>query len=109
MLPMLPDGFRWIPRYQHAGDELALVLDGVHVAALLSGVDGRWTARLEAHWPIEAPLVLRPCSNREAGREGVEAWAARHADRLRREIRDPLVVRDRWAPLVAAGAEEGDS
>src|SRR5690606_1649513 len=53
-----------------AGFAKGLPADG---AALLSGVDGRWTARLEAHWPIEAALVLRPCSSREAGRERVEA------------------------------------
>lgn len=83
---MLPDGFDWVPRWQHADGELALKLDGKTVAMLLRRANGDWFARLECHWPITEPLVLRDCSNFEAGKAGVEAWAARHVERLRAEI-----------------------
>lgn len=83
---MLPDEFTWAPRWQHDETEPALVLDGVTVACLLRRVDGSWTARLDAHHPITAPLVLRRCRSRESGIAGIEAWAQRHADRLRAEV-----------------------
>lgn len=106
---MLPPGCQWIPRYQHAGAELALELDGKCVAMLLARVGGGWSARLECHWPIEAPLVMRRCSSYEAGRAGVEAWAVRHVDGLRAELADPVVARARWERLAkaAAGGAEG--
>ncbi len=87
---MLPPGFKWIPRYQRASDELALTLDDVHVAALLLRVDGGWTARLDAQRPIDAPLVMRRCTSFERGKAGVEAWAARHEARLRAEVAERL-------------------
>ncbi|MCD9046809.1 hypothetical protein [Luteimonas sp. MHLX1A] len=82
----LPDGFEWGPRWQHGSDEQKLELEGKTVAMLLKTVSGGWFARLECHWPISEPLVVRPCSSFEAGKAGCEAWARRHADRLRREI-----------------------
>lgn len=94
---MLPPDFRWVPRHQHATDEIALELHGKQVAMLLSGVDGTWSARLECHWPIEAPLVLKPCSSFEKGKEGVETWAERHEARLRREVADPAGLARRFA------------
>jgi len=102
---MLP-GFQWVPRHQHASDEIALTLDGTQVAMLLGRVDGGWTARLECHWPIEAPLVMRRCTSFEAGKAGVEAWAARHVDRLRGELADPLVARRNWSRLVPLDEDE---
>lgn len=83
---MLPDDFTWSPRHQYAEDELALVCDGRYVAMLMRGVDGRWVARLWAHWPVTEPVVSRKCSSLKAGRAGIEAWAARHQVRLRAEL-----------------------
>ena len=84
---MLPSDFQWIPHTQHqSGPPRALALDGVTVAIMLDRIDGTWAARLEAHRPVTAPLVVRPCSSFEAGRRGCELWAARHCDRLREEV-----------------------
>lgn len=83
---MLPDGFHWANRYQYDTQRTALVLKGQQVAMLLEKVGGGWFARLWAHWPIEAPLVTRPCSSLEAGRAGIETWASRHEARLRAEV-----------------------
>lgn len=81
---MLPTGFQWISRGQYAEDELALVCNGRHVAMLMKRVDGvTWMARLDAHQPIASPVVSRDCSSFEAGKAGIEAWAARHEATLR--------------------------
>ena len=81
---MLPDGFKWIPRGQYAADELALTVNGRHVAALMKKVDGlTWIARLDCHQPISAPPVMRPCTSFESGKAGIEAWATRHHAALR--------------------------
>jgi hypothetical protein len=83
---MLPEGFEWTPRYQHAKDELALQVDGRVVAQLMQRVDGTWFARLWAQAGIEAPLVMRDCQSFKTGKAGIEAWACRHEERLRREV-----------------------
>lgn len=81
---MLPDGFQWVPRGQYAEDELALLCNGRHVAMLMKMVDGkRWIARLDAHQPITSDVVMRPCTSRESGMAGIEAWAGRHQETLR--------------------------
>jgi hypothetical protein len=82
---MLPDGFAWHPRYQHAPGELALKVDGHVVAQLLQRLDGRWLAQLWTHRHITAPVVSRPCQSRESGKSGIEAWACRHEARIRAE------------------------
>lgn len=83
---MLPDGFEWKDRYQYAAGELALMCGGKPVAMLMRRADGGWVARLWCHWPITEPLVLRQCSSFEAGKAGIEAWAKRHAERIRSEV-----------------------
>ena len=35
---------------------------------------------------------MRRCTSFEAGKAGVEAWAARHVDRLRGELADPAAL-----------------
>lgn len=80
---MLPDDFIWQPRWQYAKDELALMVGKRTVAMLMRRTDGTWFARLECHLPIESPVVIRNCTSYEAGKAGIEAWATRHADRLR--------------------------
>lgn len=80
----LPEGFKWIPRYQYAPGELALTLDGRHIAQLMKKVDGlAWIARLDCQQPITAPVVMRDCTSFEAGKAGIEAWVLRHEDTLR--------------------------
>ncbi len=81
---MLPDGFQWIPRYQHAAGELALVFDGRHVAQLMRKVDGvTWIARLILEGSIHAPVDIRSCQSFDSGKAGIEAWACRHEAQLR--------------------------
>lgn len=82
----LPEGLHWRPRAQYDRDNAGLVLDGKEIAMLLQRVDLTWFARLECHWPIRAPLVLRDCTDLESGRRGCEDWAIRHLDRLRAEM-----------------------
>ena len=80
---MLPENFTWQPRWQYAKGELALVYGKGPVAMLMQRNDGTWYARLECHQPIDAPVVICNCSSFDAGKAGIEAWATRHADRLR--------------------------
>jgi len=79
---MLPDGFSWTNRHQYAEGELALLCGQHQVAMLMRRADGRWMARLWAHRPITEPLVARQCSSFDSGKAGIEAWAARHRDRI---------------------------
>lgn len=84
---MIPDGFYWAPRWQYDLGDNAMYLDGIVVAFMDTVVDGKtWLARLDSHKGMEAPLVTRHCSSREAGRRGCELWACRHEARLRREV-----------------------
>ena len=83
---MLSDGFQWIDRWQYAHGELALILDGAHVAHLVQRINGEWIARLDVHKPITARLVTRACTDRDTGKAGIEAWACRHEARLRVEV-----------------------
>jgi hypothetical protein len=84
---MLPDDFQWKPRWQHAKDELALVLDGRTVAMLMRTADSKWVARLDCQQPDDAPIHMRKCATFETGKGGIEAWAAKHQARLRAELR----------------------
>lgn len=83
---MLPDGFEWRVRHQYAEGELALVYGGKQVAMLMRKAGGDWFARLWTHWPVTAPLVVRDCSSFEGGKAGIEMWAARHQEQIRREV-----------------------
>lgn len=90
-MPMLPDGFQWVPRYQYAKGELALVFEGRHVAQLMRKVDGvTWIARLILDGSIHAPVDIRPCQSLESGKAGIEEWARRNEKRIRnRRVRYP--------------------
>lgn len=77
---------KWVPSTQYDPRLPALALDGRVVAMMLERVDGTWLARLDAHLPIPAPIVTRRCTSFEAGKSGCEAWAHRHAERLRSEL-----------------------
>ncbi len=82
---MLPEDFTWHPRWQYAKDELSLVLGQGPVAMLMQRTDGTWYARLECHWSLDRPIVTRRCRSFDTGKAGIEAWATRHAARLRAE------------------------
>lgn len=83
---MLPEGFKWVPRYEHAKGELALVLDDRrHVAQLMRMVDGvTWIARLIPVPGIHAPVITRQCTSFESGKAGIEAWACKYEAEIRR-------------------------
>jgi len=86
-MPMLPDGFRWIDRYQYANGELALVCNGRHVAQLMRKVDGEtWIARLILDPGIHASVVTRTCTSFEAGKAGIEQWAGLNEAALRGQL-----------------------
>ncbi len=80
---MLPDGFQWTPRHQHAQDELALTCDGRHVAQLMRRNTGEWYARLILDPSIHSPVDIRPCQSFESGKAGIEEWARRNEARIR--------------------------
>lgn len=83
---MLPEGFKWIPRYQHAPTgELALVCGSMHVAHLTQKLSGEWLARMRPFHGMFTPDVTRDCSSHAAGVAGVEAWACRHEAHLREQ------------------------
>ncbi|MBB1060439.1 hypothetical protein [Marilutibacter spongiae] len=82
---MLPDGFKWTKRSQYDEEGTAVVLGDAQVAMLLERVDGGWVARLNSHWPVDAPLVTRRCQSKATGTAGIEAWVCRHEARLRAE------------------------
>lgn len=79
---MLPSGFQW--RYIGGGlggEPLSLFCDGCEVARLWQHGDGSWRATLGMHLPYEQRRH-RVCSSKEAGHDGCEAWAIRHAEAL---------------------------
>ena len=112
---MLPDDFRWQNRYQYDSQRTALSCGGKQVALLLQTVGAGWLARLNAHQPITEPLVTWRCTTLESGRAGIELWAARHADRVRAQLKratprkswraPPIVAMSRqfWTVLLAGG------
>ena len=66
------------------GREVVYELGRTAVARLIDRLDGSWFARLDCH--LIDTNIHRECSGYEAGRRGVELWAARHDDRLRAEV-----------------------
>lgn len=96
---MLPDGFKWAPRWQYDEGDNAIYLDGELIAFMDQRVDGRWRARLDVHKSLDHPLVLRQCTSRESGRAGCEIWVMRHEARLREEAAVARASRpcNRWA------------
>jgi hypothetical protein len=72
---MLPEGFRWAPRWQYEDRANAVFCGSMIVAYLDQRIDGEWFARMDSR--------TRACSSYDAGRAGCEAWVARHQYRLR--------------------------
>ena len=114
---MLPDGFYWAPRCHLSKVDDGLFLDREPVAFLIDKVDGRsWFASLDVHRGMDYPLRIRHCTSFEAGRRGCALWAARHEERLRREVAAKIAARpaNRWAArsarpvtTVVAASREG--
>jgi len=104
---MLPDGFNWAPRYQYDQGDNGLFIAGELVAFLDMRIDGGWLARLDVHH--DRKLIARRCTSRETGRAGCEAWARRHAARLRREAEAKAAARPclRWQGQTAEGGRPG--
>ncbi len=84
--PDLPDDFIWRPRAQYADPYTALTLHGQVVAQMLDKVGGGWVARLHLRDGLDAPLVMRHCTDFNTGRRGVELWAIRHEAELRAKV-----------------------
>lgn len=93
-MPGMPlDAFNWTWLGADVGGrEVVYRLGSNEIARLIDRLDGSWFARLDCH--LDGPLRTRNCSSYEAGRHGVELWAARHEDRLRRELQEQF---DAWA------------
>jgi hypothetical protein len=73
---MLPNDFKWKPRWQYDTADNAVYCRSKMVASMDQRIDGIWVAKLgEAHH--------RTCTTRESGRAGCEAWVKRHEARLR--------------------------
>jgi hypothetical protein len=104
---MIPDGFRWAPRYQYAQGDNGLFIAGELVAYMNTRTDGEWLARLDVHH--DGTLITRRCTDWERGRAGCEAWARRHESRLRRETEAKAATRPclRWQGQSGAGGRPG--
>lgn len=63
---------------------------------MLEKLDGTWFARLDNHvGDVRTPMVFRDCTSFENGRAGLELWATRHQERLRREVAETDAKRPR--------------
>lgn len=83
---MLPDGFQWVRRYEHAPPgEVALMCDGWYAAHLTRKVSGEWYAVLHLSSEPLGAYRIRDCASRESGLAGVKAWACRHEAKLREQ------------------------
>ncbi|WP_435014707.1 hypothetical protein [Xanthomonas arboricola] len=86
---MLPEGFHWTEAHQHQeGPPRMLALRSTGVARMTQRVDnGKWFVYLNYHLlNMDTTARTKDCSSFEAGRAGVEMWAARHEVRLRAEV-----------------------
>jgi hypothetical protein len=96
----MPDEFKWSPLNPgYPGQEVFYKLGITPVARLSDRLGGTWFALLDYHLPDVKRV--RDCTSYEAGRRGVELWAARHADRLRAEIgaqHEAWVETQPWRP-----------
>ena len=68
----------------YPGQEVLYKLGITPVARLSDRLGGTWFALLDYHLP--GSKRVRDCASYDTGRQGVEMWAARHAERLRAEI-----------------------
>jgi len=90
------------------GREVVYRLGTTEVARLIDRLGGTWFARLDCH--LDGLLRVRDCSSYEAGRKGIELWAQRHEDRLRREVQaqlDAYFARTHWRPH-SEGSDKSD-
>jgi hypothetical protein len=83
--------FRWTWLGSDVGGrEVVYQLGGTEVARLIDRLGGSWFAILDRQGEHERK---RDCTSYEAGRRGVELWAARHEARLRAEV---LAKHEAW-------------
>lgn len=94
------DAFNWTWLGADVGGrEVVYRLGTTEVARLIDRLDGSWFARLDNH--LDGSLRTRACSSYESGRRGIELWAQRHEERLRREVQAQLeayFARTLWRP-----------
>lgn len=92
--------FKWAPLNPgYPGAEVLYKLGITPVARMVDRLGGSWFVVLDYHLPGDQRQ--RECSSFEAGRRGVELWAARHADRLRAEVaaqHEAWLSRQTWRP-----------
>lgn len=83
----MPGMFSWsVLGAAFDGARVVYLCRSTEVARLMQRVDtGEWFAVLDQHRPYQERR-RRVCSSFDAGRAGVELWAARHADRLAAEV-----------------------
>lgn len=67
------------------GSDQRLYVGEVEVARLCMRIGGTWYAVLDQHLPYE-DRRLRDCATFDTGKAGIELWAARHRERLEREV-----------------------
>lgn len=93
----------------YPGPEVLYKLGTTPVARLTDRLGGTWFAHLDYH--LSGASRTRDCTSYEAGRRGVELWAARHADRLRAEVtakHEAWLTTQSWRPKdrVQGAADE---
>ncbi len=81
--PDLADDFIWVRRSQYEKPDTALTLYNVVLVQMLDRIDGGWVARLHMGDGMDAPLILRQCTDFNSGRHGAERWVLRHEAELR--------------------------
>lgn len=103
--------FKWAPLNPgYPGREVLYKLGITAVARLSDTLAGEWFAHLDYHRPDSN--LRRDCSSYEAGRRGVELWAARHSDRLRAEVNahhEAWLSRQTWRPNPRASGAAGET
>lgn len=69
------------------GPKTCYRLDGVEVARITRRVDVEdgWVALLNQHL-VGQPRIIKPCTDFETGKRGIELWAERHRERLEYEV-----------------------
>ncbi|KRG71001.1 hypothetical protein [Pseudoxanthomonas dokdonensis] len=106
----MSEEFKWSPLNPgYPGQEVLYKLGISPVARLIDRIGGMWFALLD--YPLPDTKQVRDCTSYEAGRRGVELWAARYADRLRTEIADQheaWLKSQPWRPgaRIRVGASE---
>lgn len=84
--PDLPSDFIWQKRSQYDPPDTALTLRGEVVVSMLDRVGGGWVARLHLDNGLDAPVVMRQCTDFNSGRRGAELWVLRHEAELRAKV-----------------------